>query len=62
MDLTTRKNKFIQQFMEVVGPEKIERFEELLRAETTSNNEVVAYRINGVRSLRHSTLKITKKR
>ena len=47
MDLTRRKNKFIEQFLKIVSPEKLERFEALLQTETSTDNNIVAYTIKG---------------
>jgi len=47
MDLTTRKNRFVKQFMKVVSAEALERFEQLLKSETSTNNDIVAYTIDG---------------
>lgn len=47
MDLTTRKYKFIEQFMKIVNAEKLEQFEALLHAETSNEKGIVAYSIKG---------------
>ncbi len=47
MDITTRKYKFIEQFMKIVSVEKLERFEQLLRKEIPQKKEIVAYTIQG---------------
>jgi len=46
MDLTTRKYKFIEQFMRIVNPEKIRRLEEVLRLQE-SECKTVAYTVKG---------------
>lgn len=48
MDLSARKYKFIEQFMKIVSPEKLERFEELLSDTGIENDEeIVAHTIDG---------------
>ncbi len=47
MDLTSRKNKFIEQFMKLTSLTKIKRLEEVLHAETNEKDEIVAYTITG---------------
>jgi hypothetical protein len=46
MDLTARKYKFIQEFMKIVNPKKIDRLEEILHEEI-NKTEIVAYTIDG---------------
>ena len=46
MDITSRKYKFIEEFMKIVNVEKLERFEQLLRSEK-DDKEIVAYTIKG---------------
>jgi hypothetical protein len=47
MDLTTRKYRFIEQFMKIANPEKIKRLEALLKEELASDEEIVAYTVVG---------------
>jgi hypothetical protein len=47
MDLTTRKYRFIEQFMKIANPEKIKRLEALLKEELAADEEIVAYTVVG---------------
>ena len=46
MDLTSRKYKFIEQFMKIMNAQKIKRLEKVLHAEM-EEEEIVAYSIKG---------------
>lgn len=47
MDLTARKNKFIEKFMQIASVEKLQRLEDFLRTEMESEEEIVAYTVKG---------------
>ena len=47
MEITERKYRFIEKFIKIVNPEKIQRFEELLNSEITNDDEIVAHTIKG---------------
>lgn len=47
MDLTARKEKFIAQFMQIASPKKLKRFEDFLRSEMHSDEEIVTHTVQG---------------
>ncbi len=47
MDLTSRKYKFIEQFMQIASAEKLKRIEDFLRAEIEGEDEIVAHTVQG---------------
>ena len=47
MDLTTRKYRFIERFMQLANAEKLQQLEKVLFTENV-NDEAVIYDINGV--------------
>lgn len=57
MDLTTRKYRFIEEFMKIINPEKIKRFEELLNEEHLEDDQIVAHTANGISVTRSQYIK-----
>ena len=47
MDLAKRKYRFIEQFMQIINIEKIERLENIMNEELNHSDDVVAYTVQG---------------